>query len=273
MFRQHLDHLQAELSRIRTPATGNHAFPWDERSPLLPQEHCPLATWSTIFQRGVHRANPRPTTHQHHRPNFVAATSTAGSNLEQRYASLLHASGVAYAQYLQRGQSGTAVSIDADAETAHRTSALQDITNDLLVSLGPRAKVERMLAKSGLWPRISPRDLLERLTISQRHLLGESWKAKLLDYAQAIAMVQRARRISELSSPEYRAEYEREASNDGQCGWDPLENPDWLLVELESNLLIRQVQAEIATEMFQPRSGKNSVMQLNMGEGKSSVSY
>jgi hypothetical protein len=273
MFLRHLDHLQAELSRIRTPATGNHAFPWNERSSLLPQKHRPLVTWSTIFHRGVRHADQRPTTYQRHRPNFVAATSTAGSNLEQRYATLLHASGVAYAEYLQRGQSGTTVAINAEAETAYRTSALQDITNGLLFSLGPRAEVERMLAKSGLWPQISPRNLLERLTISQRHLLSESWKVKLLDYAQAIAMVQRARRISELSSPEHRAEYEREASNDGQSGWDPLENPDWLLVELESNLLIRQVQAEIATEMLQPRSGQNSVMQLNMGEGKSSVSY
>ena len=109
--------------------------------------------------------------------------------------------------------------------------------------------------------------------MSQRHLLSASWKGKLLDYAQAIAMVQRARRISELSSRQQRAEYEREANNEGQSGWDPLEHPDWLLVELESNLLIRQVQAEIAMEMLQPRSQQNSVIQLNMGEGKSSVSY
>jgi hypothetical protein len=208
-------------------------------------------------------------------PNFAVATSTVGLNLEERYAALLHASGVAYAEHLQRGKStsATTVSIDVEAETAHRTSALQEISNHITVYLGPQAENEHMLAKSGLWPRISPRNLLERLTISQRHVLSESWKAKLLDYAQAIAMVQRARRISELSSPEHRAEYEREAHNEGQSGWVPLENPDWLLVELESNLLIRQVQAEVAMEMLQPRSKQNSVMQLNMGEGKSSVSY
>ena len=85
-------------------------------------------------------------------------------------------------------------------------------------------------------------------------------------------MVQRARRMSELSCQGHRAEYEREANNDGQSGWDSLDNPDWPLVELESNLLIRPVQAEIAKEMLEPRSKENSVMQLNMGEGKSSVS-
>jgi hypothetical protein len=194
-----------------------------------------------------------------------------GSTLEERYATLLDASAVAYKEYLQRGQRGTVVSMDVRAETAPRTSALQEIANDIMSTLGPQAEIERILAKSGLWPHISPRSLLERVTISQRHLLSAPLKGKILNYGQAIAMVQRARRISGLSSQEHPDEFQREVNNDGQNGWDPLENPDWLLVELESNLLIRQVQAEIATEMLRPRSGKNSVMQLNMGEGKSSV--
>jgi hypothetical protein len=194
-----------------------------------------------------------------------------GSTLEERYATLLDASGVAYKEYLQRGQRGTVVSIDVRAETALRTSALQEIANDIMHTLGPQAENERMLAKSGLWLHISPRSLLERVAISQRHLLNAPWKGKILKYGQAIAMVQRTRRISCLSPHEHQDEFQRDVNNDGQNGWDPLENPDWLLVELESNLLIRQVQAEIATEMLRPRSGKNSVMQLNMGEGKSSV--
>jgi hypothetical protein len=35
--------------------------------------------------------------------------------------------------------------------------------------------------------------------------------------------------------------------------------------------LVRRVQAEVADEMISPRSGNNTAMQLNMGEGKSSV--
>ena len=256
-FLHHLDCLQAELTQIGTPTTAHDAFTWHKQFPLLPREHHPLVSWSTLFQRPTFQADPRP---------------TISSSLEQRYAALLHASGVAYAKYLQRGQNGMTASIDVEAEGSYRTSALQEISNNIMSSIGPQTENERMLAKSGLWPQISPRSLLERLTLSQRHLLSASWKESLVDYAQAIAMVQRARRISELLSPEHRAEYEREINNDGQSGWDPLENPDWLLVELESNLLIRQVQAEIATEMLEPGSQQNCVMQLNMGEGKSSVS-
>ena len=162
--------------------------------------------------------------------------------------------------------------MDVETEVSHRINALHDLMGEIMRCIGPRAEDELMLARSGQWPRISPRSLLEQLTLSRRNGLSAQWKKKLVDFGHAVAMVQRARRLSELSTQEHQAEYEREVHNNGQSGWDPLENPDWLLVELESNLLIRQVQAEIAMEMLQPRSKQNSVMQLNMGEGKSSVS-
>ena len=41
--------------------------------------------------------------------------------------------------------------------------------------------------------------------------------------------------------------------------------------QLEGDFFIRRAQANIAMEMISPPSGKNSVMQVNMGEGKSSV--
>jgi hypothetical protein len=43
------------------------------------------------------------------------------------------------------------------------------------------------------------------------------------------------------------------------------------IIQLEGNFLIRRIQAEIASEMIFPQSGQNTAMQLNMGEGKSSV--
>lgn len=259
-FFRHLDCLQVVLDHIRTPFTTSHAFPWEQRSPILPCEHYAHVTWSMLLHRNPCRALL---------PNFLAATSsTTGSRFEQHYATLLRASDAAYADHTRRG----AMPRDVEAEVSYCTNALHELMGDITRSIGPRVESELMLARSGLWPRISPRSLLEQLTLSQRHSLSAPWKKKLVDFGQAIAMLQRARRLSELSSQEHRAEYEREANNDGRSGWDPLENPDWLLVELESNLLIRPVQAEIAMEMLQPKSSQNCVMQLNMGEGKSSVS-
>jgi len=55
--------------------------------------------------------------------------------------------------------------------------------------------------------------------------------------------------------------------------WKPMEHPDWLLVEIDGNFSVRPAQAAFAIEMIHPEGGENAVMQLNMGEGKSSVSY
>ena len=41
--------------------------------------------------------------------------------------------------------------------------------------------------------------------------------------------------------------------------------------QLQGDFLIRRVQADVAKEMISPCSGKNTVMQVNMGEGKTSV--
>jgi hypothetical protein len=62
-----------------------------------------------------------------------------------------------------------------------------------------------------------------------------------------------------------------ELENPGHQDWDPMLHPGWLLLEIENNILIRQDQALVSREMISPSSGSNSVMQLNMGLGKSSV--
>jgi hypothetical protein len=43
------------------------------------------------------------------------------------------------------------------------------------------------------------------------------------------------------------------------------------LCQVQGNFPIRRAQAETATEIMSPRSGENTVLQVNMGEGKSSV--
>ena len=41
--------------------------------------------------------------------------------------------------------------------------------------------------------------------------------------------------------------------------------------QIQGNFLIRRAQAETAMEIMSPRSGENTLLQVNMGEGKSSV--
>jgi hypothetical protein len=54
----------------------------------------------------------------------------------------------------------------------------------------------------------------------------------------------------------------------GHENWNPLDVPDWLLFEIDSNLLIRSEQIDVANAIIAPASSSNSVLQLNMGKGK-----
>ncbi|KAJ4146956.1 hypothetical protein LMH87_001509 [Akanthomyces muscarius] len=71
--------------------------------------------------------------------------------------------------------------------------------------------------------------------------------------------------------------YEKEAKliaeiqNPGHKSWSPGDHPEWLLLEVENNILIREVQHRMAQHMSAPASGQNEIMQLIMGGGKSSV--
>ena len=63
-------------------------------------------------------------------------------------------------------------------------------------------------------------------------------------------------------------EFKHELSNIPHTNWIPSDYLPWLILELEMNLTIRPIQVDVAQHMMQR---KNLVMQLNMGEGKTSV--
>ena len=118
-------------------------------------------------------------------------------------------------------------------------------------------------------PPITPMLLLERLSWRHRHKLSRPWLQCLVDYADALTALQRAERMARVADdPRALA---RELQNAGHENWDPVEFPDWLLLEVEMGILIRPAQRLVASAMIAPPGAHNHVMQLNMGEGKSSV--
>ncbi|KAN0080270.1 hypothetical protein V8E55_009836 [Tylopilus felleus] len=124
--------------------------------------------------------------------------------------------------------------------------------------LGPRNRSQRALVQSGQWPRITADALFRSLASNSAIQLSEDWKACLVQ-------------LLRLHLDNLFEELRRELQNEGCDGWDAETHPDRLLIQLQGNFLVRRVQAEVATEMISPRSGSNTAMQLNMGEGKSSV--
>lgn len=130
-------------------------------------------------------------------------------------------------------------------------------------------KVLELLEGTGHWPRLSPTLLLTQLARNRWKQLSKEWKACLIAYGQSITALQRAKRLASLTNRH--DDLIRELQNPGHVNWNPHQFPESLLLEIENGILIRGVQEDIAQQMRNLSPGENAVMQLNMGEGKSSV--
>ncbi|KAM4057153.1 putative very large low complexity protein [Hirsutella rhossiliensis] len=87
--------------------------------------------------------------------------------------------------------------------------------------------------------------------------------------ATSLIELQQAERLLQLASNE--ADLVKEIQNQRPRAWCPLRHPDYLLLEIEGNFRIRPVQEQIAAIMENPPNNQNAVLQLSMGEGKSTV--
>ncbi|CZR47791.1 uncharacterized protein FPRO_13458 [Fusarium proliferatum ET1] len=152
-------------------------------------------------------------------------------------------------------------------------SHLTKLHEALLSSLPSSSKLSHamytILEEAGFLPRMSPTQMLQQLRPAQWKTLSAGWKESLIHYGTAITSLQRAKRLIRFQSSH--VDLIRELENGGHQSWCPFDHPEWLLLECESEIMIRDVQQQIAEQMINPPGDKNSVMQLNMGEGKSTV--
>ncbi|CAK4034215.1 Hypothetical predicted protein [Lecanosticta acicola] len=121
-------------------------------------------------------------------------------------------------------------------------------------------------------PRVSPVFILGQLNRQRWSKLSPAWQTCIVQYALATTTLQRAERLLVAHSTPGWPGLLRELANPGHTNWSPFEYPETLLLEAEANILVRDVQEQIASEMRSPpRFTQNAVLQLSMGEGKSSV--
>ncbi|KAH6952351.1 hypothetical protein BKA56DRAFT_638451 [Ilyonectria sp. MPI-CAGE-AT-0026] len=130
--------------------------------------------------------------------------------------------------------------------------SLMDAVNQNLKDV-PEA-IQRIIRDAGFRPRISPIFFLQQLRNSRWSQLSSAWQDAIAEYGLAITALQQAKRLIRFQND----------PGAGHKGWNPHEHS-------ECEIMIREVQQQIAQQMIQPPDNENSVMQLNMGEGKSSV--
>ncbi|CAF4009337.1 unnamed protein product, partial [Rotaria sordida] len=145
------------------------------------------------------------------------------------------------------------------------------------------ANKNELIYKTGLMLRIVPTTLISvlwlndnksnalflQLTSEQRILLGGVMVNWVVE--------QQIERTLHLANQEKWEDFDKEISNIPHANWTPSEHIPWLILELEMNITIREIQIEVARHMMQPKVHddnskiQNVVMQMNMGEGKTSV--
>ncbi|RVD89464.1 uncharacterized protein DFL_000471 [Arthrobotrys flagrans] len=126
------------------------------------------------------------------------------------------------------------------------------------------------LKMGNMLPCVTIVSLLEGIRSCNRIFFGQGMKESLILLGLSITEVQRLIRVESYRLRKDTQRATEEEQNIGHQNWNPTEYPDWLLLEIDGNILIRPDQVEVAHATIQPASGNNSVLQMNMGQGKTS---
>ena len=125
------------------------------------------------------------------------------------------------------------------------------------------------LQLGNLWPCTTPETILEQLRSRSDHQFGNYMKEGLVRYGILVTALQRLLRMNHARLKGDQHKMLEEWRNTGHENWSPLDIPDWLLLEIDSDILIRREQINVAHAIISPASGANSLLQMNMGKGKS----
>jgi hypothetical protein len=122
------------------------------------------------------------------------------------------------------------------------------------------------LQAGGLWPCYSPQSLLENLRSISDTVFGNGMKEALVTYALSITNLQRLLRMNVAYHQNNEQKFLEEVEHIGHSNWEPLNQPDWLLLEIDANLLIRPGQVDVAMATISPFSKSNSVLHMVSAE-------
>ncbi|KAI9683344.1 MAG: hypothetical protein M1829_005414 [Trizodia sp. TS-e1964] len=197
---------------------------------------------------------------------------SANDSLRQEYGNDLKKSLKALENYSnQESFHGTLPSTTAIKESIQRT---RDIIANLYANIKIALSVDddrfQWLKLGNLWPSITPSSILKQIRSSSSKTFGENMKETIVSYGVQITALQRLLRLQDALLKGDRHKLLDAWNNPGHENWNPSDFPDWLLLEIDSDLLIRSEQIDVAHAIMSPSSGTNSVLQMNMGKGKTS---
>lgn len=201
--------------------------------------------------------------------------SLTESEYHSRYIKTLESSFDALQQGDHTGQSSIPNMRLLDAAQTMYSEQVHSIESTLIAALsheGDHLNRHRAVSEEiGQGPRIGPDLLLQQLSRMRWNGLGIPWRRCIIAYGVALIALRRVQRVIAFHKAGKEAEAAQDWHNVPHRNWDPYDYPETLLLEVESGITIRERQEQVAAEMRKPQGKHNASMQLNMGEGKSSV--
>lgn len=119
-----------------------------------------------------------------------------------------------------------------------------------------------------LWPGDSLAAILEQLRLDNFKHLSLPLKKSLVQLGILVTKLQQLLRMQDAERCGDKKKLLEEKNSTGHSNWTPMIYPEWLLLEIDNNILIRPLQVEVAKAIISPQSGENSVLQMNMGKGE-----
>lgn len=293
-FTSYLQQVQTILSNVQQASTLLEELPsqWQsfEQIPVLLQDrNCTLPTIESLMVEGPPELMPLVGVLTAERPSFGAARSMSlqsvieaicsnGGNLSQGSIRRLYGNDLMASLHAYQDYQESSIPQDLPYSNAitvfHRIMVqhhVDEMSRQIHARLLSNSTSSQLLQLAEFWPRITFRSLLKLLSKTSTSTISTTWRNCLLTFGEAVTMLQRARRLVLAGEQLDASAFFDEIENVGRQGWNSSNLPEWLLIEIENDFLIRPIQARVALEMIQPSSSKNSLIQLNMGEGKSSV--
>ena len=153
-------------------------------------------------------------------------------------------------------------------EIQQRKQFVEDSLEAITSACSEGGLQDRWLTNGGLWPAATPTTILQHIRSSSSTIMPQNMRSLVFRYGLAIVHLQKALRCEDALLRRKSQLLQDEQSNTGHETWEPHQYPDWLLLEIDSNILIRKGQVDVALATINPVTNSNSVLQMNMGEGR-----
>ncbi|KIV78786.1 hypothetical protein PV11_06396 [Exophiala sideris] len=286
-FEEHLRQVQVVLDRHHTIIPARTIQKERRQSQLLAPRYASICQDLLDMEGPTLRRPQTPARATHSRKMCTPFGNEDISELSQILNELPTSKSIVRQEYI-KGLRSSVIALELSRKTVSEDNApislfrigelVLEAKNDVFTALGRLClKFEESepgalwLRRAGLWPLATRLSILETLRSTSGLHMNVSMKEAVTEFGVLVTRWQRLLRVEDAHYRRRTQQIEDERKNAGHSNWDPLEYPDWLLLEIDANILIRPIQAEVAFAIISPKSRSNSVLQLNMGQGKTST--